>query len=327
MVDIKEELINMLCMISQSNDLTKYKQQLQLVLKDYEIQKKTYEVAEYQGDINDELIRKFAISKTVKGCSQKTIYLYTFYLKKFSKQVNKPFSEIKADDIRLYLAEKAIIQKTSPIYQKNIWRGLSSFFSWATAEEIILRNPMNKVECPKCNRKKKKAFSEMEIEKMRNSLSDKRDKALFEVLLSTWCRVSEVEGMNITDIHPDGYMEVIGKGNKCRKVYLNARAKIVIDSYLSERNETVGPLFISRLNKRLTKSSIEKFCRNLGEKCNIENCHPHRFRRTGATMALRAGMPIQDVSKLLGHESIETTQIYLDIDEKVIELSHEKYVR
>ena len=75
-----------------------------------------------------------------------------------------------------------------------------------------------------------------------------------------------------------------------------------------------------------TKDALGTKIRKLGQKAGVENTHPHRFRRTGATFALRRGMPIESVSRLLGHESIDTTQIYLDISEKEVEHDHRKYV-
>lgn len=329
MDDEKGELIDRICMIDRSVDALSFKQNLYIILRNYRVERETFEIAQYEGDVNENIIKKFLISKTVKGCTESTIRCYKAYLIAFADYVNKPLTQVQPDDIRVYIAEKAIKDKVSKEYQRNIWRGLSSFYGWALIEEIITKNPMFKVECPKKEKRKKKAFSDIELEIMRKSLSDKRERAIFETLLSTWCRVSEMVGMNITDVYEDGSIEVIGKGQKARRVYLNAKAKVSLEDYIKGRNDESEALWVSsdKPHARLGKGRIEKICKEIGERSGVVNCHPHRFRRTGATMALRAGMPIQDVSRILGHESIETTQIYLDIDEKEVERSHEKYVR
>ena len=122
-------------------------------------------------------------------------------------------------------------------------------------------------------------------------------------------------------------MTVLGKGEKERTVYLNAKAQYQIDKYLSQRNDKEDWLFVAldEPHEQLKKSAIETRVRQIGRKQGVENCHPHRFRRTGATFALRAGMPIEDVSRILGHEQLSTTQIYLDIDDEKTHASHKKY--
>lgn len=115
---------------------------------------------------------------------------------------------------------------------------------------------------------------------------------------------------------------------KARAAYLAYRKAIVaIDDYLKSRTDSNKALFVSKDKpyNRLQNSAIEIITRNYGKACGIENCHPHLFRRTGATFALKRGMPIEQVSTILGHESIETTQIYLDISEDDVAMAHRKY--
>ena len=210
---------------------------------------------------------------------------------------------------------------------------------------------MNKVEAIKEPKKKKKAFSNMELEKIRFACRNAYERAFIEVLISTWARISEIAEMKIADIQ-DNKIVVHGKGDKYRETYLTAKAQIAIQEYLKQREDENPWLFpkgarITELRKkgipqkemhlwwqhaenvrpgRRDSGSLESTVRDIGKRAGVENCHPHRFRRTGATMALRAGMPIIEVSKLLGHESIATTQIYLDIEEKQLQATHEKYV-
>lgn len=240
--------------------------------------------------------------------------------------------------------------KVSKVTINNERRCLSSFFSWLQTEEILLKNPMAKVERVKVTREKKKAFSLMELEKIRAACRTARERAIVETLISTWCRVSELTGIRISDIH-DGTCTVHGKGDKVRDVYLNARSVLALETYMKERSDGNPYLFPGAVEgyiqaskggrcaadwykdpglvsetAPLDKGSIESIVRRIGKISGVDHVHPHRFRRTGATMALRAGMPLIQVSKLLGHESIETTQIYLDISDAELEAAHEKYV-
>ena len=213
---------------------------------------------------------------------------------------------------------------------------------------------MSKVDSLKETKKKKKAYSLLDLEKVRLGCETNREKAIIEFLASTWCRVSEMAEVKVSDIEGNK-VTVHGKGDKYRDVYLNARAQLAIEQYLKERSDNNPYLipkcrylasdkeFIKAGSRKAQKEwyknpdmvspderpdvgTIENTVRNVGKRAGVTKCHPHRFRRTGATMALRQGMPITQVSKLLGHESIETTQIYLDISDEELEQAHKKYV-
>lgn len=308
------------------SDLIKSK--LIIILNNYEISDRCTDISVITDENEiEKYIKMFLISKRVSGRTERTLKHYKAELIRFFREVQKTPKEITSNDIKLYLATKEIRDGISKVTQKNSLRVVSSFFQWMCKEEYILKNPMNKVDDIKIPKIKKHAFSELEIEKLRSEITDIRDKAILEILLSTWCRVSEIEGINKKDIQDDR-IEVIGKGQKARTVYINAPAMVALNRYLETRDDDNEALFVAKdkPHDRLLKSSFEKLVRDYGKKCGIEKCHPHRFRRTGATFALRRGMPIEQVSKLLGHESIETTQIYLDISEKELELAHKKYV-
>ena len=300
---------------------------LVMILSNYEISKRTTEISVVNEDDTSKYIRMFIINKRVAGRTERTVNHYNDELNRFFREVQKSPVNVTSDDIKLYLAMKEVRDGSSKVYLQNMLRVISSFYQWMTKEEHIAKNPMNKVDGIKIPKIKKHAFSEIEIELLRNKITDLRDKALLEVLLSTWCRVSEISNMNVEDIKSDNSMEVLGKGQKMRKVYLNAKAIVAIDDYLKSRTDSNKALFVSKDKpyNRLQNSAIEIITRNYGKDCGIENCHPHRFRRTGATFALKRGMPIEQVSTILGHESIETTQIYLDISEDDVAMAHRKY--
>ena len=325
----KEELIDSLTIMLKGKGLNDIRNELYIVMNNYNVEKTTRELTVYEGDINEQLLKRYIMSKTIQGCTKRTIQQYTTELKKFSDFANKPFTEVTPEDVKYYLATKKVRDKVSKTTVGNMWRCLSAFYAWMTNEDIIQKNIMLKVESIKKEKKKKKAFTEEEIERIWECCEDDRDRCLIAVMLSTWCRVTELSNMNISDINDDGSMNVIGKGEKERTVYLNAKAKHWIEKYIASRTDGWDHLFatLNKPNNRLKASGIEIATRRIGKKANVINCHPHRFRRTGATFALRAGMKIEDVSRILGHESLETTQIYIDMDDSAVHFNHSKYSR
>jgi site-specific recombinase XerD len=232
---------------------------------------------------------------------------------------------------------------------------LSAFYGWLQKEEILLKNPMLKIDVIKANKQPKKAFDEIDIERLRSSCRCTREKFLIELLLSTWCRVSEVSQIRLDEIKDDTIL-VHGKGEKDRIVYLNAKCKFALENYLAERKDSNPYLFprakyagavekMAKGKKRAREcewykdpelvdetehagfDTIEVWIRKIGKRAGVKNTHPHRFRRTGATYALRSGMPLMTVSKLLGHSGIGVTQVYLDISDAELEEAHKKYVK
>lgn len=284
----------------------------------------TFNAVEY----NKHILKRYIVACAVKGLTKRTIQQYQTSLKFIFDKIGKQIDLITSDDLKLYLAMRQLQDGVSETTIGNDWRSLSAFYVWMTKEELIAKNPMLKVDRPKERKKAKKAFTQMDVEKIRSKCKDSREKALVEVLLSTWCRVTEVSRMNISDIKPDGSMKVLGKGDKERIVYLNAKAQLAIDEYLQTRDDDNEALFVSsdKPHERLSTGWIEKTIRDLGKIAAVDDTHPHRFRRTGATFALRSGMKIETVSHLLGHEQISTTQIYLDLNEEEMSQAHRKYV-
>lgn len=332
-----------------------------LIMEPYEITARTTEVAVTNDESADKYIKLFLLNKRVAGRTDRTLNLYNLALRMFFRECNKPPTEVTGDDIKLFLAVKEVRDGASKCYLGNLLRPISSFYAWMLREEHISRNPMNKVDNVKQPKTQKTAFTEMQIEQLRMAIRDEdiRLKLIFEMLLSTWCRVSELTHIKISDISEDRNSVIVhGKGQKDRICYINAKAHLFLVRYLAERKDNSDWLFpgcaikvaegencfseackhagvkpymwwkapglIS--NEPVGNGLVEVAVRKLGKKAGVEHTHPHRFRRTGATFALRRGMPIEQVSKLLGHESIETTQIYLDISERELEQGHKKYV-
>lgn len=310
----------------EEDELQKIKMQFDILLHDYEIKKMGTELTVYQGDVNDEMLVRFLRAKVARGCTKRTIGLYQVSARKVLEKIGKPYNEVTPDDLRYYIAYRISVDGVTKTTVGNEMRCLSSFYTWLRMEELLPKNPFDKVESIKKQKKKKKAFTQMEIEKIRAGCRTKKELAIVEMLLSTWCRVTELANIKISDIK-DRKCTVLGKGDKYREVYINAKAEIALNMYLAERKDDSPYLFSGKwADRAMNIHSIEDIVKDIGKRAGVENVHPHRFRRTGATMALRAGMPLMIVSKLMGHESVGTTQIYLDISSEELEASHEKYV-
>lgn len=343
---MNEFLTNIVCLIRpylrEDVDIEVVKAILVNATAKYEIAEKETLPAIRDEDHTDYLIKKFIASKMAIGCTKRTIEFYykeaVLFFKFFS---TKTPEQITSDDIRYYLA-KQVLNGNTKVTANNKRRALSSFYSWLRREEIISKNPMEKIDPIKTEKKQKKAFTEIEIEKMRCACRTKKETAQVEVLISTWARLSEVVNIKISDIH-DNKITVLGKGQKERTVFLNAKAQIAIANYLKEREDNNPYLFPGKIGKtgssliwyqhkenvspdrHIDQGSLGAQIRKLGKRAGVPDAHPHRFRRTGATLALRHGMPLTTVSKILGHESIATTQIYLDITNADMEFNFQKF--
>lgn len=327
---------------------------LYMKLTNYEIQEKTTEVAVYKGDETENLVKKFLIGKKVKGCTDRTIDHYGKTCRTVFEKIGKSPIEVTADDIRVYIARRQMIDKVSNVTINNELRSISSFYSYMYTEEVIPKNPMSKIDQLKVVKQQKKAFTEIEVEMLRDQCRSNRERAIIEILLSTGCRVSELVNIKLSEIDGDTIL-VHGKGQKDRNVYLNAKSQLAIQKYLEERRDTSPYLFpssivracdknetsrkmksarvdwyknpeIVSIDNHVDKGVVESIIRKRGRKVGI-HAHPHKFRRTCATFALRSGMPIEQVSKMLGHEDIGTTQRYLDLKESELKSAHERYVR
>lgn len=175
----------------------------------------------------------------------------------------------------------------------------------------------------------KEVYSDETIELIKQSTKNKRDLAIIEVLISTGIRVGELVRMKISDIDFENKeCVVLGKGNKQRKVYFDAKTKIHLKQYLESREDENPALFVSLLKPydRLEISGVEIMLRKIGKRIGIDKVHPHKFRRTLATKAIDKGMPIEQVQHLLGHAKIDTTLEYAMVDDTNVKISHKKYL-
>ena len=249
------------------------------------------------------------------------------------RMIDKPISKITSNDIRCVLA-RGIGQKGWTAVNANNYRRIwSSFFTWSFNEKQIEDNPMIHIKPIKGEKHVRMPFSEEEMERLRNSCQDIRERAMLEFFFSTACRVAEVASLQLSEVNlPEQCAKVMGKGRKERIVYLNAKAMLYLKEYLESRTDNCPSLFIGYAHQSkkqprpLSISGFEIILRELGKRAGVKNVHPHRFRHTAATYALRRGMPIEQVQQMLGHEKIETTLIYAKINTASLKANHAKFL-
>lgn len=278
----------------------------------------------------EEKIQYFLAVKKLDGMSKSTLYNYKLQLLKFAEYIHKPVASITVMDIRMYLAtvSRANIRKTTLNNKISI---LKTFFGWLESEEMIIKNPMKKIKNIKVDKHLRKALTQDELELLRDSCKTTRQRAILEFLFSTGCRLSEMVNVNIEDIKWDkSELNVIGKGNKERTVYLSSKAKLYLKKYLKERESIVNPaLFITSKypNTRLGNRSVEREINKIGYQAGFtKSIYPHLVRHTTATLALSSGMSITSIQHLLGHEDINTTLIYSQIDNTSVKEEYKKYL-
>ena len=273
-------------------------------------------------------LQEFLDVKALEGCSKATIENYKFNLNKFLLGVGKDPTEIATQDIRKYLADYKRERGVSNTTLDNMRRVFQSFFTWMHREGYIIKDPCAAVNKIRADKIIKNPYSDEEMELIREAAKNLREKAIIEVLYSTGMRIGELEKLNKDDIDfVNGKAIVFGKGAKEREVYFNVKAQLALKKYLENRNDTNEALFVGLQSpyNRLKVSTYEKILRELGGRCGV-HCHPHRFRRTCATILLNKGMPIQEVSKVLGHAKLETTLIYCEINQQSVAANHKKYM-
>lgn len=278
---------------------------------------------------NTRLLEIFLAAKLVEGCSQKTIRYYETTVKQLFKYMPKNVKEYTTDDLRAYLAVFQKKHKSSKVTIDNIRRIFSSFFSWLEDEDFILKSPVRRIHKVKTGEQVKEVISDENLERLRDNCSCPRDLAIIDMLASTGMRVGELVKLNKSDINfTERECIVFGKGNKERVVYFNARAKLHLQEYLATRKDKNPALFVSldRPHARLQISGVEMRVRELGRGLKIPRIHPHKFRRTLATMAIDKGMPVEQVQTLLGHVKIDTTMRYAMVNQTNVKLSHRKYL-
>lgn len=278
---------------------------------------------------NSDFLKMFLDAKKIEGCSDRTINYYRTTIEHFISKVDTLIRKVTTEEIREYLASYQKRNNCSNVTIDNVRRNISSFFSWLEEEDYILKSPTKRIHKIKTKTTVKNVISDEGIEKLRDNCKDIRDLAIIDLLYSTGIRVGELVNLNIDDIDLEGRECIVyGKGDKERRVYFDAKAKVHLKDYLDSRTDENEALFvtINSPHNRLKISGVEIRLRQLGRQLNIDRIHPHKFRRTMATRAIDKGMPIEQVQKILGHSQIDTTMQYAMVNQTNVKTSHQKYM-
>lgn len=278
---------------------------------------------------NDDFLKMFLDAKQIEGCSERTIQYYRVTVEHLLSQIETNIRKITTEEMRDYLSDYQKRNNCSNVTVDNVRRNISSFFSWLEEEDYILKSPMKRIHKIRTKTVVKSTISDEGIERLRDHCKEIRDLAIIDLLYSTGIRVGELVNLNIDDIDLEGRECVVyGKGDKERRVYFDAKAKVHLKEYIETRKDDNKALFVTldAPHDRLKISGVEIRLRNLGRELNLERIHPHKFRRSMATRAIDKGMPIEQVQKILGHSQIDTTMQYAMVNQSNVKSAHQKYM-
>ena len=319
--DIEQAMLGVL----NNEQMSQLRKVLDYAFRDINVSSKNNE--ECSG--NSELIDSFLSAKRVEGCSDKSMHYYRSTLNNAIRKIGKNIRHITTDDLRSYLNDYQLTSGATKVTVDNIRRILSSFFSWLEDEDYIVKSPVRRIHKVKVGKTVKETYSDEALELMRDNCTELRDLAIIDMLASTGMRVGEMVLLNRNDIDfNERECIVFGKGSKERVVYFDARTKIHLQNYLENRTDDNPALFVSLKapHERLKIGGVEVRLREFGRQLGINKVHPHKFRRTLATMAIDKGMPIEQLQQLLGHRKIDTTLQYAMVKQSNVKIAHRKYI-
>lgn len=294
-------------------------------LSNYEISERCTDLVVPDG-ANDKILKRYCACLNIDGKSNGTIYQYHRSCKRLAETIPKNYTEMGAYDIRYFLA----LEKDRGVSNRsleNTRANLSAFFQWMAIEDVIPKNPCASIKSIKYTEECRKPFFETEIDALRGACKNVKERAIIETLLSSGLRVSELIGLDQADVDPINYSVRVrhGKGDKERVTYMTSVAMRHYKKYLSGRTDEHPAAFLNRCGDRLTANGVRSILNKIGERAKVEDVHPHRFRRTFATVLAKRGMDVQEIMKLLGHTNINTTMVYVYTDDSLVQTSYKKY--
>lgn len=330
---MKEQLINSVVRNMEpdleAKQLRKLKIILTINLEKIRLEKECRDVIIYDESSDLAAYKQYFVSMKLRGLSRGTIELAMRTIDKFNRWIHIAFKDVTTNDIRLYIANREMNDHLSSATLDRERGCICRFFQWLYDEEYILKDPSKRVENIKVEKRLKKAFTPIEVELMRNACIKPKEKAVFELLLSTGCRVTELTLLSMENYdQQSGSITVVGKGNKERRVFVNARAKVAVDNYLKVKPHVMGPIIcgLHGVGTGMTSNGIQKMVKEIAKRAGVAHAHPHKFRRTAATFAIKQGMEINNVRIFLGHSDIGTTQGYIDVSGMDFKQIHERFI-
>ena len=258
-----------------------------------------------------------------RALSPNTVEAYTSDVDNFFSSVAAEPSTVSTRDILDYLAENARLSKRS---QSRLLSSFRSFFDWLVMEGDRKDNPCDPVDSPKLGRYLPEVLSVDEVTSIIDSVdlskwTGKRDKAILEILYGCGLRVSEAVGLKISNVYLDeGFVRVVGKGDKERIVPMGEMAAAAVREYMAVRPDPASQqyddiLFLNRFGKAISRVALFNMVKNQAMAAGVnKEISPHTFRHSFATHLIENGADLRVVQEMLGHESILTTEIYTHID-------------
>lgn len=307
-------------------DQARVRQVIEGILYDYDVNTKCTDLAVI--DNMSDMILLYLATKKTEGLSDITLKSYGRTLGRFADSMRRNVEDITTMDIRVYLANysKTGVKTTTVASHTDIIRG---FFNWLEDEEYIAKSPMRKIKSPKIEKRLREALTKEEFEVLRTGAKTLRQKALLELLYATGCRLEEVEQMKKQDIDWQRLqIQVVGKGNKQRVVYLNATAQVHLRKYLMSRLDDDPAVFVTErhpikfMGRRAIQREVDKIMEQSGLNKNV---YPHLIRHTFATHMMNSGMSLNILQQILGHEDPSTTLVYAELDNATVENEYRKY--
>ena len=329
-MDHREEIVQKLQVVAiQKGVLTPEEigSALTIILNDYEVTKRETGIIPYEGDANEEMLKRFAACMLIEGKKKSTVKAYIYTLKKMADALQMTYTTVQTRNIRFFLA--TMMQRgLSNTTVENARANISAFYQWMTNEGIITANPCAPIKPIKQPDVERLPYSDVELDKIRSACDSTKKRAMVEFFLATGVRVNEFCNIKFTDVDMDTNAVYVkdGKGGKDRVTYINAIAAYYLKFYLAGREDTCPMLFCNYKGEKLTPGGVREVFRRLGEAAEVDNVHPHRFRRTFATGLAKRGMQVQYLQKLLGHTSIDTTMEYVALDKTHVEMMYKKHI-
>ncbi|MCM2535354.1 tyrosine-type recombinase/integrase [Neobacillus pocheonensis] len=265
--------------------------------------------------------------KRIEGFSQQTLKAYKLQ----ALLVIRYFEDVKLETIttiklKEYLAKSSENLKPSSLAHRI--RFIKSLFRWSHEEGHILKNPAAKLKEPKVGKRIPKFLTEREIEHLREACDTPMEKALFDFMFSTGCRIGEIVSLDKNRINWSNRSAIVlGKGDKEREVYFNIRCEIWLKRYLDNRQDNDPAIFVTeRKPHRMSIAQMRHIVKRISDRAEISKViHPHQLRHSYATHLLNNGAPLDVIQSLLGHQKSETTKIYAQLSGSLRQELYRKY--
>ena len=314
-----------LCAVLPADRLPDVLQAVDVTLDDFELSRKQMALITATG--TPEVVKYYLASKAISKRSPGTLKQYHYKLIHFFDTVQKSYTDITANDIRMYLYRFRAERQASDSYVDSVRVTLNCFFDWLCDNDYLAKNPCRKVEPIQYERKRREPLTSLDLENLRWNTGDVREKAVIDFFFSTGCRVSECADVRLSDIDWNQRSVRIrhGKGDKARTVYFNAEAEVSLREYLKTRTDETDALFVSvrAPHHSIKAHALENIVKKAARRAGL-HVYPHKLRHTFATSGLRGGMPLEKLQALLGHEDPQTTLIYAKINQQDLQMEHQR---